>query len=89
MMWLLNKSPLKPSSFHYGRGSICIEVSSLDIECCPYSQQLEERNGISAFPETLSTMLGKRNTGAFRSLSYLLNDKMYHWLLGMCMTVQK
>lgn len=33
MIWLLNKSPLKPSSFHDGKGSICIQASSLGTEC--------------------------------------------------------
>lgn len=49
-MWLLNKSPLKPSSSHDGKSSICIQVSSPDTECYLIASSWWEERGPQKSP---------------------------------------
>lgn len=58
-MWLLNKSPLKLSSFHYGRGSICIKVSSLGTECFPLVSSWYKETGLHWFQKLSPECLAK------------------------------
>lgn len=50
-MWLLNKSPLKPSSSQDGKGSICIQVSSPDTECYLIASRRWKERGPQKSPE--------------------------------------